>query len=56
MGHLSDLLGNRPQALACYREALKLDTGDSMQHGQYRMTIDRAWVETRLTVPFSRKK
>ena len=53
-GHLNDLLGNRPQALACYRQAMKLDTGESMRHGQYRMTIDRAWVELRLNVPFSR--
>jgi len=56
MGHLNDLLANRARALACYREALKLDTGTSMQHSQYRMTIDRPWVEARLTVPFSRKK
>jgi len=56
MGHLSDLLGNRARALACYREALNLDTGDSMQHSQYQMTIDRQWVEARLAIPFSRKR
>ena len=52
-GHMNDLLGNRQMALACYREALKLDPGVPMQHSQWGMTIDRAWVEERLTTPFT---
>jgi tetratricopeptide (TPR) repeat protein len=55
-GQLNDLLGNREKALACYRNALKLDTGDSVQHSQYQMVIDRNWVESRLKTPFTRQK
>ncbi len=54
-GHLNDLLGNRELALERYREALKLDTGSSMQHGQYHMVIDREWIESHLKTPFSRE-
>ena len=53
-GHMNDLLGNREAALARYREALKLDPGVPMQHSQWGMTIDRAWVEECLGVPFTR--
>ena len=53
-GHMHDLLGDRGAALACYREALKLDPGTAMKHGQWGMTIDRAWVEARLAAPFVR--
>jgi len=53
-GHMNDLLGDREAALACYGEALKIDPGTAMKHGQWRMTIDRAWVEARLIAPFAR--
>jgi tetratricopeptide (TPR) repeat protein len=52
-GHLHDLQGRREEALACYREALELDPGTPIQHGQYGMTIDRRWVEARLRTPFT---
>jgi tetratricopeptide (TPR) repeat protein len=55
-GHMNDLLGNRAAAVACYREALKLDPGVPMRHDQWKMAIDRAWVEDRLSVPFAWKK
>jgi tetratricopeptide (TPR) repeat protein len=55
-GHLLDLLGRRDEALSSYRKALEHDPGSSMQHSQYRMRIDRRWVETRLRSPFSWKK
>ena len=55
-GHMHDLLGDRAAALACYKEALKLDPGIPMQHGQWGMTIDRAWVEDRLATPFTWKQ
>jgi len=51
-GHMYDLLGNRPAALAAYREALKIDPGTAMKHSQWGMTIDRAWIEERLAAPF----
>ncbi len=55
-GHLNDLLGRREAALAAYRKALEADTGQAMTHSQYRMKIDRAWVEARLKTPFTGKK
>lgn len=55
-GHMHDLLGDRAAALACYKEALKLDPGMPMTHSQWGMTIDRAWVEDRLAVPFTWKR
>ncbi|MBP1661016.1 MAG: hypothetical protein H6P95_2208, partial [Candidatus Aminicenantes bacterium] len=54
LGHMQDLLGDREAALAWYREALKIDPGTAMKHSQWRMTIDRAWVEARLIAPFAR--
>lgn len=52
LGQLKDLLGERDQAVAFYREALKHDTGRTMQHDQYGMRINKAWVEERLKTPF----
>jgi tetratricopeptide (TPR) repeat protein len=56
MGHISDLLGKRDEAVACYSEALKNDTGRTMQHDQYGLRIDKAWVEKRLSSPFTWKR
>ncbi len=55
-GHLNDLLGRRDAALAAYRKALELDIGQAQTHSQYRMTIDRRWVEARIQSPFVWKK
>jgi tetratricopeptide (TPR) repeat protein len=52
IGHDQDLLGDRGKAIAAYTEALKYDTGNSMQHSQYGMIINRQWVEDRLKTPF----
>ena len=54
LGHLNDLLGRRAEAVACYRDALENEPGESMTHSQYGITIDRAWVEERLKIPFAR--
>lgn len=54
-GHLLDLLGRREQAMARYQEALKVPGSPNMQHNQYSMTIDKAWVEERLKTPFERR-
>jgi tetratricopeptide (TPR) repeat protein len=56
LGLLKDVMGERKEALGFYRQALDHDTGDAMQHSQFRMRIDRAWVEERLKTPFAWKK
>jgi tetratricopeptide (TPR) repeat protein len=53
IGLINDLLGERDAAVAAYREALKEDPGRRLQHDQYGLRIDRAWVEERLTAPFT---
>lgn len=55
LGHLKDLSGDRDSAIAYYRQALERDTGRTMQHSQYGMHINRAWVKERLETPFKRK-
>ncbi len=54
-GHLLDLLGRRPEAVARYEEALKMEAPPTVRHDQYGMTIDKHWVEERLKAPFERK-
>jgi tetratricopeptide (TPR) repeat protein len=56
MGHLKDLSGSRKEALKYYREALELDLGTTIWHDQYKIEINRKWVEERLKVPFQWKK
>jgi hypothetical protein len=52
MGIIKDLLGDRPSAVGYYGEALKNDTGQTLQHDQYGLRIGKAWVEERLKTPF----
>jgi hypothetical protein len=52
MGNLKDLLGERAAAVEYYREALQNDPGYALQHDQYGLRIDRAWIEARLKAPF----
>jgi tetratricopeptide (TPR) repeat protein len=54
LGLLSDLRGKRTEALAHYRDALKYDTGESMRHDQFRITMNKKWLEERLKTPFSK--
>jgi tetratricopeptide (TPR) repeat protein len=53
-GIVLDLLGRREEALARYRTALAKSDTPTLTHSQYRLTIDRAWVEQRLNQPFTR--
>jgi tetratricopeptide (TPR) repeat protein len=53
MGNISDLLGKREEAVACFAEALKNDPGSALQHDQYGMRLDKAWVEKRLKTAFT---
>ncbi|MGA2532748.1 MAG: hypothetical protein ABSG19_06880 [Candidatus Aminicenantales bacterium] len=52
MGITKDLLDERDAAIGFYLEALKQDTGRTMQHDQYSLRINKAWVEERLKTPF----
>jgi hypothetical protein len=53
-GHILDILGRRDEALRFYRSALEVASGHALQHSQYGIIIDRAWVEERLKTPFAR--
>jgi len=53
-GHLLDLLGRRQEAIAAYQEALKMPGTPSMEHSQYKLIINKQWVEERLKTPFER--
>jgi tetratricopeptide (TPR) repeat protein len=53
-GHILDLLNRRAEAVARYTEALKVPGSPAMQHGQYKLTINKQWVEERLKTPFTR--
>jgi hypothetical protein len=52
MGHLKDLMKEREEAVAFYKKALEHDEGDSMTHSQFRMRINREWIEKHLRTPF----
>ena len=54
-GHLLDLAGKREEAVQQYKKALEKSEGRSMRHDQYRMEINRAWVQKRLKEPFRRE-
>jgi tetratricopeptide (TPR) repeat protein len=54
-GHLLDLLGRRAEAVERYQEALKLPGSPKIRHDQYKLVIDKQWVEERLKTPFERK-
>lgn len=56
MGILKDLQGEREEALAYYKEALKYDTEVSFRLPRLRTRIDRQWIEERLKTPFKLKK
>lgn len=52
-GMLNDLLGKREIALDFYREALRVSGNPVMQHTQFSLVLDRAWVEKRIEAPFT---
>jgi hypothetical protein len=49
-----DLLGRRPEAIQKYHAALAVPGTPQIRHDQYKMKIDKAWVEDRLKTPFMR--
>lgn len=52
MGHLKDLKDNRKEAVAFYRKALDAYPGFPVQHDQWKIVIDKTWIEERIKVPF----
>ncbi len=54
MGITKDAQGDRAAAVPFFTEALKHDTGQTLQHDQYGLRINKAWVEERLKTPFKR--
>ncbi|MGE5456821.1 MAG: tetratricopeptide repeat protein, partial [Methanococcaceae archaeon] len=52
MGHLNDLKNKREEAIAMYRKALDAYPGFPVQHDQWKIVIDRKWIEERMRVPF----
>jgi len=52
MGQLKDLQGDRWSAVKYYKEALKHDTGETMQHDQYGMRLNGRYVQEKLKIPF----
>jgi len=53
-GHVHDLAEERERAQECYRQALELQSGDSVTYDHYGLTIDAAWIELRQETPFTR--
>jgi tetratricopeptide (TPR) repeat protein len=51
-GILNDLLGHREVALESYGQALAVPGHPRLQHTQFDLVLDRAWVEERLKTPF----
>ena len=56
LGQLKDLQGEREEAISYYKEALKYETGKTMQHDQYGMKINKKYVEERLKTQFTWSK
>jgi hypothetical protein len=54
-GILLDQLGRRAEAVENYRQALTLAGDMRSQHTQYKLVIDRAFLEQRLTDPYVRQ-
>jgi tetratricopeptide (TPR) repeat protein len=56
LGILEDLKGHRADALAHYKAALAIVPDRPLRHDQFKITMDRAWIEERLAAPFRRDK
>jgi tetratricopeptide (TPR) repeat protein len=52
MGLVNDVLHQRDAALSFYRRALATNSNATLNHEQFSLVIDRAWVEDRLQKPF----
>jgi alpha-beta hydrolase superfamily lysophospholipase len=52
-GQVCDLQGNRQGALEWYRKALAAYNGIPVRQDQFGIVLDRAWIEKRLSKPFT---
>jgi tetratricopeptide (TPR) repeat protein len=53
VGHIKDLQNQRAQAIEWYNKALQAYPGFPVQHDNWHMKIDRAWIDARLQTPFT---
>jgi proline iminopeptidase len=54
-GHMLDLLGKRPEAIACYRQAADMNLRDSWVHSQYGLQYEvSSYARERMEKPFVR--
>jgi tetratricopeptide (TPR) repeat protein len=54
-GHLFDLLGRRDKAIECYKKALEQPVLPDVRHDQYKIRVNREWIEKHLEEPFRRE-
>lgn len=52
-GHLSDLWGKRSEAIKFYHQAISIYDGYTIRHDQFKIKIDRTWLDMRLQTPFT---
>ena len=52
MGHLKDLMNQRSEAVALYQKALNVYPGFPIQHDNWKIVIDKVWIEEKIKVPF----
>jgi pimeloyl-ACP methyl ester carboxylesterase len=53
IGHINDLLNNRKEAVSWYKKGLEHYIGVPVQHDQWGMKLDEAWIKERLKTPFT---
>lgn len=52
MGHLKDLKNDRKESIKLYKQAFDAYPGFPVQHDNWNIVIDKAWIEERIKVPF----
>jgi len=52
MGHIKDIQNQRKKALEYYHKAMQIYPGFPVQHDNWNIKIDKAWIEERIKTPF----
>jgi tetratricopeptide (TPR) repeat protein len=52
MGHIKDIQNQRKEALEFYQKAMQIYPGFPVQHDNWNIKIDKAWIEERIKTPF----